>query len=190
MEIRKTKISEISDIEYFETADFFLETAKQIENYRPEDKKRTLAGRYLLKKMIRELYGREEFTVKLNENGKPYLDFCYFSISHSGDFAVCAVSDFPVGVDIEHMQQLKKREKYMLFTPIESEYVNKSDSLNRFYTLWTRKEAYIKAKGGVIADAAKAELVTSELKLKDKYDGFGFKTEKFDVYILSAAEYK
>ena len=38
MEIRKTKISEISDIEYFETADFFSETAKQIENYRPEDK--------------------------------------------------------------------------------------------------------------------------------------------------------
>ena len=190
MKIRRINISEISDTEYSKTADFFPETTKQIKNYRPDDRKRTLAGRYLLKKMIRELYGREKFTVKLNENGKPYLDFCYFSISHSGDFAVCAVSDFPVGVDIERMQQLKKREKYMLFTPIESEYVNKSDSLNRFYTLWTRKEAYIKAKGGVIADAAKAELVTSELKLKDKYDGFAFKTDKSDGYILSAAEYK
>lgn len=190
MEIRRINISEISDIEYSKTAEFFPETTKQIKNYRPDDRKRTLAGRYLLKKMIRELYGREEFTVKLNENGKPYLDFCYFSISHSGDVAVCAVSDFPVGVDIERVDSFKRRDRYMLFSGTESEYVNKSDSQNRFYTLWTRKEAYVKAKDGVIADAAKTELVTPDFKLKDKYDGFGFKTEKSDGYILSAAEYK
>ena len=190
MKIRKININEISEIEYSETADFFPETAKRIKNYRTDDRKRTLAGRYLLKKMIKELYGREEFSLEFNENGKPYLDFCFFSISHSGDFAVCAVSDCPVGVDIERMKSFKQRERYMLFTQRESEYVNKSDSPNRFYTLWTRKEAYVKAKGGVIADAAKTELVTPDFKLKDKYDGFGFKTEKSDGYILSAAEYK
>lgn len=190
MEIRKININEISGIEYSETSDFFPETTKQIKDYRPDDKKRTLAGRYLLKQMIKELYGREELVLDFNENGKPYLDFCFFSISHSGDFAVCAVSDFPVGVDIERMKGFKQRDKYMLFTPMESEYVNKSDPENRFFTLWTRKEAYIKAKGGKISDAAKVELVTSELKLKDKYDGFGFKTEKSDGYILAAAEYK
>lgn len=190
MEIRKININEISDTEYFKTAVFFPETTKQIKNYRPDDKKRTLAGRYLLKKMIKELYGREEFTLAFNENGKPYLDFCFFSISHSGDFAVCAVSDSPVGVDIERMKGFKQRDKYMLFTPTESEYVNKSDSRNRFYTLWTRKEAYVKAKGGVIADAAKTELVTPDFKLLSKYDGFDFKTEFTDGYILSAAEYK
>lgn len=190
MEIRKININEISEIEYQKTAEFFTETAKRIKNYRPDDKKRTLAGRYLLKKMIKELYGREEFTLTFNENGKPTLDFCFFSISHSGDFAVCAVSDFPVGVDIERMKSFKQRDKYMLFTGTESEYVNKSDSRNRFYTLWTRKEAYIKAKGGVIADAAKIELVTPDFKLLSKYDGFDFKTEITDGYILSAAEYK
>ena len=188
MEIRKININEISDTEYSKTADFFPETTKQIKDYRPDDKKRTLAGRYLLKKMIRELYGREEFTVKLNENGKPYLDFCFFSISHSGDFAVCAVSDFPVGVDIERMKGFKQRDKYMLFTPTESEYVNKSDPENRFFTLWTRKEAYIKAKGGKISDAAKVELVTSDFKLLSKYDGFDFKTEFTDGYILSVVK--
>ena len=65
-----------------------------------------------------------------------------------------------------------------------------SPTKETFLRIWTRKEAYVKAKGGVIADAAKTELVTPEFKLKDKYDGFGFKTEKFDGYILSAAEYK
>ena len=78
----------------------------------------------------------------------------------------------------------------MLFSPLESKYVNERDSESRFYTLWTRKEAYIKAKGGILADAAKAELVTSDLKLLSRYDGFDFMTEKSDGYILSAAEYK
>lgn len=188
MEIRKISINEISDIEYSETLDFFPEATKQIKDCRPDDKKRTLAGRYLLKQMIKELYGREDFVLGFNENGKPTLDFCFFSISHSGDFAVCAVSDSPVGVDIERMEQFKKRDSYMLFTALESEYVNKSDSLNRFYTLWTRKEAYIKAKGGKISDAAKAELVTPDFKLLSKYDGFDFKTEFTDGYILSVVK--
>lgn len=188
MEIRKININEISDIEYSKTADFFPETTKQIKDYRPDDKKRTLAGRYLLKKMVKELYGREEFTLAFNENGKPMLDFCFFSISHSGDYAVCAVSDSPVGVDIEHMKSFKQRDKYMLFTLRESEYVNECDCQNRFYTLWTRKEAYVKAKGGVISDAAKTELVTSVFKLKDNYDGFSFKTEITGGYILSVVK--
>lgn len=189
MKIRKINIGDISEREYSKTAEFFSETAEGIKNYRPDDKKRTLAGRLLLREMIKELYGREEFTVGFNENGKPILDFCYFSISHSGNIAVCAVSDFPIGVDIELIKDFKKREKYMLFTPIENEYVNESDSENRFFTLWTRKEALIKAKGGIMADAAKAELVTPEFKLKDNYDGFAFKTERSDGYVLSAAEY-
>lgn len=188
MYIKKINLGGLSDKEYSEIAEFFPETAERIKNYRPDDKKRTLAGRFLLKKMIKELYGREEFTLRYNENGKPVLDFCFFSISHSGDFAVCAVSDFPVGVDIEQIGSFNRRERYMLFTPRESEYVNECDCDNRFYTLWTRKEAYIKAKGGILADAAKTELVAPDFKLLSRYDGFCFTTEKSDGYILSAAE--
>ncbi len=190
MEIRRINIGDISETEYEKTAEYFPETKERIKNYCPDDQKRTLAGRYLLKQIIKELYGREEFTIAFNENGKPTLDFCFFSISHSGDYAVCAVSDSPVGVDIEHMKSFKQRDKYMLFTLRESEYVNECDCENRFYTLWTRKEAYVKAKGGVISDAAKTELVTPVFKLKDNYDGFELTTEITDGYILSAAEYK
>ena len=138
--------------------------------------------------MIQERYGREDFKLGFNENGRPVLDFCFISISHSGDYAVCAVADLPVGVDIESMGGFKKREKYMLFTPIESEYINRKDSEDRFYTLWTRKEAYIKAKGGILADAAKTELVTCGFSLLNFYDGFRFTTDKSDGYIISAAE--
>ena len=185
MEIRRINIGDISEIEYQKTSEFFPETAERIKNYRPYDKKRTIAGRYLLKQIIKELYGREEFTIAFNENGKPILDFCFFSISHSGDFAVCAVADMPVGVDIESIKGFKRRDKYMLFSERESQYVNECDCENRFYTLWTSKEAYLKAMGGVIADGAKTELVTPDFILKDKYEGFELTTEITDEYVLS-----
>ena len=54
MIIEKMNIRGISEKEYSETAKFFPETAERIKNCRPDDKKRTLAGRLLLKKMIKE----------------------------------------------------------------------------------------------------------------------------------------
>ena len=188
MEIRKINISAVSDAEYSETAEFFPEIAEKIANYSPDDKKRTLAGRFLLKNMIKEKYGREDFLLFFNENGKPLLDFCFISISHSGDFAVCAVSKFPVGADIEYTGGFKKREKYMLFTDLESDYVNRHDSGKRFYTLWTMKEAYIKAIGGKIADASKTELVTPDFHIKKTYENFKFITEKQGKYVLTVCE--
>lgn len=188
MEFRSINIGDISDAEYSEILDFFPETAEMIKNYRPDDKKRTLAGRFLLKNMIKEKYGRKNFTLGFNENGKPMLDFCFISISHSGDFAVCAVSDFPIGADIQYMSGFKKRKKYMLFTDSESDYVNQNDGENRFYTLWTMKEAYIKAIGGKIADAAKTELVMSDFKIKNTYESFKFTTQKQGNYLLTVCE--
>lgn len=188
MQIRKINIGSISEEEYADISEFFSETAAKVKNCRPDDKKRTLAGRFLLKKIIKESYGRENFALSYNKNGKPLLDFCFFNIAHSGDFAVCAVSDSPIGVDIECVGRFKKRKKYMLFTALESEYINKEDGESRFYTLWTRKEAYLKAKGGILADAANTELVTPDFKLRDIFDGFRFTTEKTDGYILSTAE--
>ena len=49
----------------------------------------------------------------------------------------------------------------MLFSPEECGFVNAADSENRFFTLWTMKEAYIKAEGGVLSDAAGLSLVGS-----------------------------
>lgn len=188
MDIRKINIRTISEKEYSEIIRFFPEIAEKIKNYRPDDKKRTLAGRFLLKNMIKEIYGREDFSLVFNEDGKPLLDFCFFSISHSEDVAVCAVSDFPVGTDIQYMGGFVKRKKYMLFTDSESGYVNQHDSENRFYTLWTMKEAYIKAIGGKIADAAKTELVTSDFIIKKTYENYKFRTQKKENYVLTVCE--
>ena len=130
MLLEKINIRDITDEEYTAALYLFPDIPK-----RGEDTKRTLAGRILLKKMIKRLYGRDSFEIKYNPNGKPLCDFCFFGISHSGDFAAAAVSDKPIGIDIQVPLAFKKREKYMLFSPEECGFVNAADSENRFFTL-------------------------------------------------------
>jgi phosphopantetheinyl transferase len=62
--------------------------------------------------------------------------------------------------------------------------VNAADSENRFFTLWTMKEAYIKAEGGVLSDAAGLSLVSGG-RLEAKLLGYHFETEKTDSYYLT-----
>lgn len=62
--------------------------------------------------------------------------------------------------------------------------MNAADSENRFFTLWTMKEAYIKAEGGVLSDAAGLSLVGGGL-LEAKLLGYHFETEKTDSYYLT-----
>ena len=122
---------------------------KRISIMRPQDKRRSLAGLILLRKKIAETYGIENYEFTYNENGKPLLPFCYFSISHSGNYVVCAVSDNPVGVDTEVIREIAFRNDYRLFTLEEIVYVNENEKDHniRFFEVWTKKEAYIKAKG-------------------------------------------
>lgn len=178
-------IRDIPDEEYRTAAALQpYELKKRLENCKDVDIKRTLAGRILLFKMIKRLYGRDSFEIKYNPNGKPLCDFCFFGISHSGDFAAAAVSDKPIGIDIQVPLGFKKREKYMLFSPAENEFVNAENSENRFYTLWTRKEAYIKAEGGILSDTAKISLVCGG-ELKEKLGEYRFETEKTESYYLA-----
>lgn len=127
-------------------------TRGRVDKMRAEARKATLAGRALLRKGIRELFGRDDYELTYNENGKPELDFCWFSISHSGDTVVCVIADTPVGVDIERMREIRSSEHYPLFTADEAERINRSGKPSEmFLRLWTQKEAYVKMKGGAMS---------------------------------------
>lgn len=77
--------------------------------------------------------------------GKPRLtdrEDIHFSISHSGHWAVCAVSDRPVGVDVER-PRCSPEVARRFFHPDE---LLSEDPV--FLTrLWTAKEAFVKALG-------------------------------------------
>ncbi len=151
-------------------------------------KEQTETGRKLLSEMIRNRYGCEEYRLTYNENGKPLTDICFFNISHAGDMVVCALSDRPVGVDTEKIDLVKKRERYLLFSDRETRYVNAGENYEeRFYLLWTRKEAYVKARGGKLTDAS-VELVGEDGKPLARKNGFVFRTHRVQGYLISICE--
>ena len=91
--------------------------------------------------------------IAAHEHGKPYLTAApdvHFSLSHSGTWVVCAVSDHPVGVDIQQCRSFKPNIADRFFHPDEVQYLSALPSAEResaFYTLWTLKESYVKADG-------------------------------------------
>lgn len=105
--------------------------------------------------LLRDMLARrgveiDSLALRTGEYGKPYLDGGpAFSLSHAGPYAAAAVSDGPVGVDIEGPRctlDLAKR----WFDP--SEYASAAaleGAAQRAYLqrLWVAKEAFVKAVG-------------------------------------------
>lgn len=92
-----------------------------------------------------------------NPFGKPSLNLhtkreIYFNVSHSGEFALIAVGcEAEIGIDIELMKELDylSLAESIFSDQEQSELKSLPENHLRkgFYTLWTRKEAFIKAIG-------------------------------------------
>lgn len=88
-----------------------------------------------------------------NRYGKPETAGVHFNVSHSGDYALIAISRTRVvGVDIERISRahLSDRIPERFFSPSEVRALRSlpaPDQLRAFFTCWTRKEAYVKARG-------------------------------------------
>lgn len=87
-----------------------------------------------------------------NDYGKPYipeLPMFHFNISHSNHFLAIALSEYPVGVDIEQFKPTDLRIAKRFFSLEEQTYVFScpQKQFNRFYEIWTQKEAYVKYIG-------------------------------------------
>lgn len=74
-----------------------------------------------------------------------------FSLSHSGKYAVLAVSDKPVGVDVERLRGNRLNVAKRCFHKKEYEDImalqRKESCDRRFLEYWTMKEAYVKRTG-------------------------------------------
>lgn len=85
--------------------------------------------------------------------GKPLLktmeDF-HFNISHSKNWIVLAVDNFPIGIDIEILRDVNFKIAKRFYTNQEYNYILRTsghDKTKRFYEVWTMKESYMKAIG-------------------------------------------
>jgi 4'-phosphopantetheinyl transferase len=94
--------------------------------------------------------GRMAFTY--GPRGKPAVEGVEFNLAHSHELALCAVAARPVGIDVEWRRPVEDvvslartafsaREQEALFALPEME------RLDAFFRCWTRKEAYLKARG-------------------------------------------
>ena len=90
-----------------------------------------------------------------NEYGAPYLENGpYFSISHCKQGIAVAVSETPIGIDIETIRPLNEGLVRKTMNDVEQTHIfSSSHPETEFIRLWTQKEAYVKMQGtGIISD--------------------------------------
>jgi 4'-phosphopantetheinyl transferase len=114
--------------------------------------------------------GPENIRFSYTSSGKPYLSDSdtdlSFNVSHSGTRAAIALtSSSEVGIDIEEIREAADLSAVAehVFAPEELGYLQlltPSQWLACFYTLWTLKEAFVKAVGvGLAFDVRTARVV-------------------------------
>ena len=94
-------------------------------------------------------------TFLYNEHGAPYLqDGPCFSISHCKQGIAVAVSDLPIGIDIEGLRTGDEAlVRKTMNQEGQSQIAMSQNPEVEFIRLWTRKEAYVKMLGtGIISD--------------------------------------
>ncbi len=166
MKFYQYNIRDLSDESYLRYYSLMSEEKKRrVDRFRFEaDKKRTVVGEMLARRVISEwcCVSEESIIFGIAEHGKPYAKGLNveFNISHSADMVVCVVDDNPVGVDIEKIRPVDLNTAKRIFDKEETKYIfdclpdleNYNHYLNdavleRFFELWTKKEAYGKCFG-------------------------------------------
>lgn len=132
------------------------ELARYRRFIKPQRQQQFLIGRGLLRLMLSELLGVRPMAISLSERdgNAPVLNWPtsapFFSISHSGPWIACALSQsMAVGLDIE-VKNLSRDLNALAahaFDDIEREQFSKlsgDERLQCFYELWSHKEARYK----------------------------------------------
>ncbi len=122
-------------------------------SYRKEaDRHLSAAASYLLVRALAEL-GIDACAVAYGERegGKPFIlhhNEIDFSLSHSNDTAMCAISSNSVGCDIQCIDRRRADKAVRFFTRREQLFIAEAAAPESEFTrIWTLKESYVKATG-------------------------------------------
>lgn len=194
MKLYSCNISSVTDEKFREWFNDMGEARKEAVRKLlvPQKQKLKIAADRICRKAISEFCGiptnKIEFGV--SEHGKPYakgLDV-HFSISHSGDYAVCAVSDKEIGADIEKIRNINPEASKRFACENERNHIN--SHADGFFEIWTLKEAYFKCIGtGLGADIKNISFEISESGIACSEKGFDCLFHQIeDGYICSTCE--
>ncbi|UOO37486.1 4'-phosphopantetheinyl transferase superfamily protein [Oscillospiraceae bacterium CM] len=165
------------------------EKNQRLSKYRHEiDRKLSVYSEILARCLACRLTGAafDKTAIFYGETGKPvfeYLPNCHFNISHTKYAVAAVVASQPVGVDVERVRDIDRRVAETALTGNELSWLDKAGAENwrqRFFEIWTKKEAVLKRSGEGLAGGLKTTDVTclnTDLNIS---------TFQFDAYVLSA----
>ena len=159
---------------------------EQALKFRHEQGQRLCVLAYqMLKQGLREEYGFTENPIfEYNEHGKPAIvghPDIFFNLSHCKEAVVCAISDHPVGIDVESLREYKESLVRYTMNDAEIHEIESAESpASAFIRLWTMKEATMKLVGTGISNDMKSIIDTTRYK---------YTTVERQRYIYTVCEY-
>ena len=147
-------------------------------------KKQFIISRSVLRKIISNSINKphDEIVFYYTKKDKPFIkdkfnnESVEFNISHSEQCILIAITlGHSVGIDVEKINKKIDFESLSarFFSNKENEFLRsleESKKLDAFYSIWTRKEAFIKATGKGIAYGLDNFSVCSDKKITSKID--------------------
>lgn len=125
-----------------------------------------------------------------DKNGKPYIigKNIHFSLSHSGNIALCAIGDFNVGADVEEIGECNMNICKRFFQKKEYDAVanakTNEERNDLFFRIWTLKESFVKMTGKGLGGFSDFEVCIDR-----KVNIYGLNDECF-LYELEIPGYK
>ena len=115
----------------------------------------SLGAELLLAAALKELglSAAEPLEISRGEGGKPRIaGGPEFSLSHSGERVLCALSNEPVGADLQQLRPYNPALARRFFTGTEAAWLEEQRERDlAFSLLWSLKESYVKLLGSGIA---------------------------------------
>lgn len=189
-------ISCLLNAELFEKAVSMLpeKSRGKISEKKPILNKCQSLGAWLLLEYFFKEFPEYDFEkeIAISKAGKPYFKNCsslHFSLSHSENIALCAVSTCEIGADVQKLSEFNEKICHKYFSNEENDYVQGGNSLKekkkRFAMVWALKEAYVKRTGEGILGIKKLSLPFKDGILKEDFSGIFFKEFEEDDFLFA-----
>ena len=166
------------------------ELEKSSRFFRKEDKKSYLVSKYFLRILLSKFVDQQPADIEFQYgiNKKPFLNYLNFNISHTNNSILIGISTKPIGVDLEYLDPSFNFQDVLMncFHPDEIVLINNGfDSTINFYTIWTRKEALLKATGEGLTDDLD-QISTLRSTTLRRNENFTIKSFQVDKNILGS----